>query len=125
MRLLAFHRSAIRAFSSRSGSRRWSVLLLVLLAAVLIGTSSAAAISFVLKWGTTGTADGQFVGPRGIAVDSGGNVYVAGGDPRIQKFNSTGTFILKFGGSGSSNPGEFVAPAGVAVDSAGNIYVTD
>jgi hypothetical protein len=125
MRFLPFHRSTRRVFSSRLGSRRWSVLLLVLLGAVLIGTSSAAAISFVLKWGTSGTADGQFIGPRGIAVDSGGNVYVAGGDPRIQKFNSSGTFIFKFGGSGSSNPGEFVSPVGVAVDSAGNIYVTD
>ena len=125
MRFLAFHRSTIRVFSSRLGSRRWSVLLLVLLAAVLIGTSSAAAVSFVLKWGTSGTADGQFIGPRGIAVDSGGNVYVAGGDPRIQKFNSSGTFQFKFGGSGSSNPGQFVSPVGVAVDSAGNIYVTD
>ena len=124
MRFLPFHRSTIRGFSSRLGSR-WSVLLLVLLGTVLIATSSAAAISFVVKWGTTGTADGEFLGPRGIAVDSGGNVYVAGGDPRIQKFNSGGTFIFKFGGSGSSNPGEFVAPAGVAVDSAGNIYVTD
>lgn len=126
MRFLPFHRSTLRVFSSRLGrSRRSSVLLLALLGVVLLGTSSSAAISFVLKWGTSGTADGQFIGPRGIAVDSGGNVYVAGGDPRIQKFNSSGTFIFKFGGSGSSNPGEFVAPAGVAVDSAGNIYVTE
>lgn len=125
MRFLPFNRSTLRVFSSRSGSRRVSVLLLVLLGVVLISTSSAAAISFVLKWGTSGTADGEFIGPRGIAVDSSGDVYVAGGDPRIQKFNSTGTFIFKFGGSGSSNPGEFVAPAGVAVDSAGNIYVTE
>src|ERR1041384_6016780 len=125
MRLPTFKFSTIRVLSSRLRGRRWSVLLLTLLTAALIGTSSVAAISFVLKWGTSGTADGQFIGPRGIAVDSSGNVYVAGGDPRIQKFDSGGTFIFKFGGSGSSNPGEFVAPAGVAVDSAGNIYVTD
>src|ERR1041384_3109078 len=125
MRLPTFKFSTIRVLSSRLRGRRWSVLLLTLLTAALIGTSSVAAISFVLKWGTSGTADGQFIGPRGIAVDSSGNVYVAGGDPRIQKFDSGGTFIFKFGGSGSINPGEFVAPAGVAVDSAGNIYVTD
>src|ERR1041384_718273 len=125
MRLPTFKFSTIRVLSSRLRGRRWSVLLLTLLTAALIGTSSVAAISFVLKGGTSGTADGQFRGPRGIAVDSSGNVYVAGGDPRIQKFDSGGTFIFKFGGSGSSNPGEFVAPAGVAVDSAGNIYVTD
>ena len=44
MRFLPFHRSTLRVFSSRSGSRRWSVLLLALLGAVLIGTSAAAAI---------------------------------------------------------------------------------
>ncbi len=36
------------------------------------------------------TADGQFVCPTGVAVDSSGNVYVADtGNHRIQKFNST------------------------------------
>ena len=32
--------------------------------------------SFVTKWGSNGTADGQFISPDGIAVDSSGNVYV-------------------------------------------------
>ena len=36
--------------------------------------------------------------PNGIAVDSSGNVYVADADNnRIQKFNSNGTFITKWG----------------------------
>ena len=33
--------------------------------------------SFVKKWGSKGTGDGQFENPHGIATDSSGNVYVA------------------------------------------------
>jgi DNA-binding beta-propeller fold protein YncE len=49
-------------------------------------------------WGTFGTNDGQFRSPWGIAVDSDGNVYVADGNNyRIQKFNSKGVFLDKWG----------------------------
>ena len=33
--------------------------------------------TFVTKWGSSGTEDGQFTYPFGVAVDSSGNVYVA------------------------------------------------
>ena len=33
---------------------------------------------FDTKWGSNGTGDGQFWDPRGIAVDSSGNVVVTG-----------------------------------------------
>ena len=81
--------------------------------------------TFITKWGSPGSADGQFSNPRGVALDSAGNVYVADtGNDRIQKFNSSGTLIMKWGGSGSAN-GQFSSPIGVAVDSAGNVYVAD
>lgn len=84
-----------------------------------------ASISFVLKWGTVGTGDGQFSTPRGIAVDITGNVYVAEGNGnRFQKFDGNGNFLMKAGLLGDV-PGGFVTPSGIAVDSAGNIYVTD
>jgi tripartite motif-containing protein 71 len=84
-----------------------------------------ASISFVLKWGTSGTADGQFLTPRAIGVDSVGNVYVAEGNGnRFQKFDGNGNFLMKAGIFGDV-PGGFVSPSGIAVDSAGNIYVSD
>jgi len=43
--------------------------------------------SFITKWGSKGTKDGQFKTPTCVAVDSSGNVYVADyGNNRIQKF---------------------------------------
>ena len=93
--------------------------------------------NYLTKWGNYGSGDGQFRtdyggGPWGIAVDSGGNVYVGsfysyGGnaiDHRIQKFDSNGNFITKWGVRGSGN-GQFNNPSGVAVDSSGNVYVAD
>ena len=81
--------------------------------------------TFITKWGSNGTADGQFSNPHGVAVDSSGNVYVADCDNnRIQKFNSNGTFITKWGSNGTAD-GQFSNPDGVAVDSSGNVYVAD
>ena len=40
--------------------------------------------------------------PKGIATDSSGNVYVADMDNnRIQKFDSNGNFITKWGSHGT------------------------
>jgi DNA-binding beta-propeller fold protein YncE len=80
---------------------------------------------FITKWGSFGTGDGQFNGPRLIAVDSSGNVYVADtANNRIQKFTSTGSFLSKWGSLGTGD-GQFDWPTGIAVDSSGNVYITD
>lgn len=109
-----------------SGTPRRLALGSVITVALLILTTTAlASISFISKWGTSGSADGQFLTPTGINVDSAGDVYVAEGNGnRVQKFDSSGTFLLKFGIPGDV-PGGFVTPSGVAVDSLGNIYVSD
>ena len=54
--------------------------------------------NFILKWGSNGTADGEFDYPSGLAVDSHGNVFVSDeGNKNIQEFGGNGEFITKWG----------------------------
>ena len=84
--------------------------------------------TFKRKWATDSSAgDGEINSPRGIALDSQGNLYVsdeAWMDNRIVKFASDGTFILKFGGYGTDNY-HFNGLQGLAIDYSDNIYVID
>lgn len=80
---------------------------------------------YVTRWGSLGTGNGQFSGPEGIAVDSGGNVYVADWtNARIVKFDANGVAQTPWGspGSGLTN---LQTPQGVACDAANNVYVAD
>ncbi|MES2201155.1 MAG: NHL repeat-containing protein [candidate division FCPU426 bacterium] len=80
--------------------------------------------------GSQGLAPGQIDGPRGIASDLQGNVYVTDlGNARINKYAPDGKFLQVFGkrgdDSGKNKPGEFREPSGVAVDKDGFVYVAD
>ena len=56
---------------------------------------------FNFKWGSQGTADGQFLRPHDVNFDSKGYVYVSDRDRNdIQKFTPNGTFLLKWGSEG-------------------------
>jgi sugar lactone lactonase YvrE len=67
----------------------------------------------------------SFWGPRGIAVDSQGHVFVADtGNKRIAVFDEDGNYITQFGTAGL-DPGQFDEPVGVAVTEDGTVYVTD
>ena len=60
-----------------------------------------------------------------MAVDGSGNVYVADAwNDRIQKFDSDGNFLTKWGTEGDGD-GQFMSPSGVAVDGSGSVYVAD
>jgi uncharacterized protein (TIGR03437 family) len=72
--------------------------------------------------------------PRGICVDSSGNIYVADwANNRVRKIVSGGTIstvagsgILSYSGDGgTATKAQLNTPGGVAVDAAGNIYISD
>jgi sugar lactone lactonase YvrE len=84
--------------------------------------------------GTNGTA--QFSDPSGIAVDAGGNLYVAdAGNQTIRKLTPSGTnwVVTTIAGTpynfgsldGTNQVAQFFGPSGIAVDGAGNLYVAD
>ncbi len=65
----------------------------------------------------------QLNDPRGVAVDSSGNVFITDtGNNRIRRVDHSTGFISSIAGPG--NPG-VNSPRGVAVDAAGNVYVAD
>lgn len=88
----------------------------------------------VFRWavGTFGESKDQptehpleFYGPRDVAVDAQGNIYVTDtGNKRVQKLDPQGKFLQAFGGGGSGQ-GQFQEPIGIAVDAQGNVYVAD
>jgi streptogramin lyase len=89
------------------------------------GCDQALPCPVVTTWGSAGSANGQFKGPGGIAVDGRGNVYVAdSGNDRVESFTSTGILSNGWGGTGSGD-GQFSYPRGVAVDASGNVFVAD
>ena len=72
--------------------------------------------------------------PWGVAVDGGGNLYIADNrNNRIRKVDSTGTITTiagtgerYFGGDGGpANQAWLSKPSGVAVDGGGNLYIAD
>ena len=79
--------------------------------------------TFLTKWGTFGSGNGQFNYPGGVAVDAAGNVYITDTfNNRVQKFDPAGTFLATWGTAGSAD-GQFASPTGIAVDASGNVYV--
>jgi uncharacterized protein (TIGR03663 family) len=86
---------------------------------------------FVTMWGTYGVADsavggqGMFWGPRAVAVDADGLVYVSDtGNKRIQAFTSDGAFVTQWGGKGTLD-GKLDEPVGIAIAPDGRAFVAD
>jgi sugar lactone lactonase YvrE len=79
---------------------------------------------FVLKFGTSGSGNGQFSGPVDIDVDSLGYIYVSEQDNnRVQKFDSNGNYVSQFGTFGTGD-GQLDRPFGIKIHN-NNIYVVD
>jgi sugar lactone lactonase YvrE len=112
-------------------------------AALLVDTSFLAAtahaqdVTTLAGSGASGSADGtgsaaSFNLPFGVAVDGGGNVYVADFMNHKIRMVTPGGAVTTFAGTGvpgstdgPASTASFNGPFGVALDGAGNVYVAD
>ncbi|MHC5539423.1 NHL repeat-containing protein [Singulisphaera rosea] len=87
------------------------------------------------QWGRTGSGDGEFDCPGGIALGKDGRVYVADQtNRRVQVFDPGGKALSKWGEYGSK-PGQFGGkvsrlsrvggPQFVAIDAEGHVFTTE
>lgn len=80
--------------------------------------------------GGVGSNNGQFFNPWDIATDKSGNFYVTdfswsgGVNNRIQKFDSSGNFLLSWG-SGGFGKGQFATANRIQIVESGFVYVAD
>ncbi len=89
--------------------------------------------TYITQWGTScdvggsgvDGCDGDFNYPTGVALDDSDNIYVVGRhNHRVQKFDSVGNFLAKWGTEGTGD-GQFSHPRKVAVNASGDVYVAD
>ncbi len=115
--------SQSRSSHGRSGSRRRSgrvvKLLVGLVAAIcLSGFLAGPALAqwqVVTTIGHSGTGDGEFSSPHGIALGRAGYLWVTDTDNnRVQRMSPDGAFVSKFGSPGTA-AGQFDHPHGIAV----------
>ena len=74
--------------------------------------------------GSSGSGDGQFSYPAGIAI-RGDVLYIAeNNNHRVQKVSTSGKFISKFGSYGSGE-GQLSSPRGICLDCDGRVFVSE
>ena len=80
---------------------------------------------FLGQFGSSGRGDGQFVWPRSIDLDSGGNVYASDDFlHRITVFDKDGGFLSNWGIAGTKE-GHLDGPSGIVLDTDDNIFIVD
>jgi len=112
--------------------------LFVAYAGNAIGEITAAGLTSTYAGGNSGSADGvggfaQFSGPQGVAVDAGGNLYVADTFNHTIRLIKADRTVSTIGGvagqsglvDGAGSTARFNQPAAVKVDPYGNLLVAD
>ena len=81
---------------------------------------------FISQWSmNAGSGDGQLQIPTAIDVDTKGNFYIVEyANDRVQKFDSSGKFLMKWGAL-DEGEGRFSGPYSIAIDKSGDVYVRD
>ena len=110
------------------GIRLASLIFVSLLISIgLVDNSQVFADHFLYKFGSAGSAPGQFGSVQNIVVDSSGNIFVGdGANSRIQKFDSKGQFLLQWeivNPIGDVNEGNGVPHLAMGINPNGNVYV--
>jgi DNA-binding beta-propeller fold protein YncE len=81
--------------------------------------------TFQYSVGTIGDGPGAMFRPKGVGVDSEGDLYVVDGLwGMVQVFNRQGQLLYNFGARGT-HAGEFQLPAGLFIDHDDRIFVVD
>jgi RHS repeat-associated protein len=78
--------------------------------------------------GTMGAGEEEFHKPRGIAVNSAGDVFISDSDnDRIEEYGPSGTHIRTFAKKlkKGKNPGEVKEPAGITISPEQDVWVAD
>ena len=78
-----------------------------------------------MKFGKSGSGNGEFHKPFELVIDSSDNIFVVDHDnQRVQVFNREGNYISQFGNEGSISE-RLQDPIGDIIDLNDNVYVTD
>ena len=82
-------------------------------------------LTFSHMFGSSGSGQGQFRYPNGIAIDNQGLVYIADScNHRIQQFTPEGKHLSSFGTKGSA-PGQLTFPCDITVDDNDLLYICE
>jgi ABC-type Fe3+ transport system permease subunit/DNA-binding beta-propeller fold protein YncE len=83
--------------------------------------------SLAFQWGKQGTNAGELAFPRGVAVNSAGEVYVSeyGLAERVQRFTPRGTQLLSMIGDEGESPAHFRRAEGIGIDAQDRLFVAD
>jgi sugar lactone lactonase YvrE len=99
----------------------------LLIPSLCLALASVPASAQVVRQLIDATGDGAghtLQGPRGIALDAQGNLFVVGMmSDNVFRIRPSGKVELVIDGSGDGKGHKLVRPNGIAVDAKGNVYV--